>query len=142
MKKGFPFCGPSGLLLDKMLGSVGYDRTQCLITNTVYWRPPGNRQPSTEELTICQPFVEKFISLTDPALLVLVGGTATKAVLGTDQGITRLRGRDFEYKCAANGKSYPVAVIYHPSYLLRQPAQKRLAWQDMLAIKARMNAVG
>ena len=56
--------------------------------------------------------------------------------------ITRLRGRDFEYKCAANGKSYPVAVIYHPSYLLRQPAQKRLAWQDMLAIKARMNAVG
>jgi len=136
--QGIPFCGASGKLLDKMFAAIGYDRTTFYITNTLFWRPPGNRQPSSEELAICQPFVEKHIALVDPKLIVLVGGTATKAVLATEQGITRLRGKNYTYRTPYSDKEYPVAVIYHPSYLLRQPAQKRAAWQDLLAIKALM----
>ncbi len=139
--QGIPFCGPSGQLLDKMIGAIGYDRKRAYITNTLFWRPPGNRQPNAEELAICQPFVQKHIALIDPLLLVLVGGTATKAVLGTEQGITRLRGKKFTYHTPYSDKEYPVAIIYHPSYLLRQPAQKRATWQDLLAIKAQMESL-
>lgn len=133
--RGIPFCGPSGELLDKMLAAIGYDRTKAYITNTIFWRPPGNRQPNTEELALCRPFVEKHIALTDPRLLVLVGGTAAKAILATEQGITRLRGKSYVYKSNINQKEYKVAIIYHPSYLLRQPAQKRATWQDLRAIR-------
>jgi DNA polymerase len=136
--QGIPFCGPSGVLLDKMIGAIGYDRKNAYITNTLFWRPPGNRQPNSEELAICKPFVEKHIALIDPLLIVLVGGTATKSVLGTEQGITRIRGKNFTYRTPYKDKEYPVAIIYHPSYLLRQPAQKRVTWQDLLAIKAQM----
>ena len=139
--KGIPFCGPSGILLDKMFAAIGYDRTSFYITNTLFWRPPGNRQPNSDELAICKPFVEKHIALIDPLLIVLVGGTATKSVLGTEQGITRLRGKNYTYRTPYKDKEYPVAVIYHPSYLLRQPAQKRTTWQDLLAIKAQMKSL-
>jgi DNA polymerase len=139
--RGIPFCGPSGQLLDKMIAAIGYDRTTAYITNTVFWRPPGNRQPNTEELAICRPFVERHIALIDPALLVLVGGTATKALLDTEQGITRLRGKRYALRTPYRDKEYPVAIIYHPSYLLRQPAQKRAAWADLLAIKAQMDGI-
>jgi DNA polymerase len=139
--KGIPFCGPSGWLLDKMLAAIGYDRTKAYITNTVFWRPPGNRQPNTEELAICKPFVERHIALIDPNLLVMVGGTATKAMLNTELGITRLRGKQFTYRTPYHDKEYPVAIIYHPSYLLRQPGQKRATWQDLLAIKAQMESL-
>jgi uracil-DNA glycosylase family 4 len=138
--QGIPFCGPSGHLLDKMLAAIGYDRTSAYITNTVFWRPPGNRQPSVEELAICRPFVEKHIALIDPKLLVLVGGTAAKSILATDQGITRLRGKPYLYKSDINQKEYPVAIIYHPSYLLRQPAQKRATWLDLRAIRTQLAA--
>src|SRR5665213_2800537 len=96
--QGIPFSGASGQLLDKMFAAIGYDRTTFYITNTIFWRPPGNRQPSPEELAICQPFVEKHVALIDPTLVVLVGGTATKALLGTEQGITRLRGKQYTYR--------------------------------------------
>jgi DNA polymerase len=139
--QGIPFCGPSGWLLDKMFAAIGYDRTSFYITNTVFWRPPGNRQPNAEELAICKPFVERHIALIDPKLLVLVGGTAAKAVLGTETGVTRLRGKAYSYRTPYADKDYPVAVIYHPSYLLRQPAQKRATWGDLLAIKMQMEAL-
>jgi len=139
--QGIPFCGPSGWLLDKMFSAIGYDRMSFYITNTVFWRPPGNRQPNLEELAICRPFVERHVALIDPALVVMVGGTATKAMLSTETGITRLRGKHYTYRTPYSDKEYPVAVIYHPSYLLRQPAQKRVTWQDLLAIKAQMESL-
>ncbi len=138
--QGIPFCGPSGQLLDKMLAAIGHNRTNSYITNTLFWRPPGNRQPNPEELAICQPFVQKHIALVDPVLLVLVGGTAAKAILGTEQGITRLRGKNYTYRTPYSDKEYPVAIVYHPSYLLRQPAQKRATWQDLLAIKSLLSS--
>jgi uracil-DNA glycosylase len=97
-RAGVPFCGPSGQLLDTMLGFIGLKRAENFyITNTLFWRPPGNRQPTKDELAICQPFVEKHIALVNPKLLVLVGGTATASVLGDARGITRLRGQVFSY---------------------------------------------
>jgi uracil-DNA glycosylase len=133
--QGIPFCGPSGQLLDRMLASIGLDRTKVYISNTVFWRPPGNRQPSMEETAICLPFVEKHIALVNPALLILSGGTATTTLLQRDQSISRLRGKFYEYSNPYLEKPLATAVTYHPSYLLRSPGQKRLAWNDLLMIK-------
>lgn len=136
--KGVPFCGPSGDLLDKMLAAIGHDESNSYITNSLFWRPPGNRPPSTEELAICRPFVEKHIALLNPALIVLVGGTAIKAVLGLEAGITRLRGKPYTLRTPYGDTEHQATAIYHPSYLLRQPGMKRVTWQDLLAIQAKL----
>lgn len=136
-RQGFPFVGASGQLLDLMLSHIQLKReSDFYITNTLFWRPPGNRPPTTDELEICRPFVEKHIALIDPKIMVLVGGTATKAVLNDTRGITRLRGQVFQYKNDYMTHEVPVHVIYHPSYLLRQPTAKKQAWADLLALKA------
>lgn len=147
-KRGIPFCGASGQLLDRMLASIGLDRTNVYISNTVYWRPPGNRQPNKEELMICAPFVRRLIQLVAPKLIVAVGGTASSALLQTEQGITKLRGKPHRYPAGAlanadqtageGGDGLPCFVLFHPSYLLRQPAHKALAWRDLLQIRAWM----
>lgn len=136
-RQGVPFCGVSGQLLDKMLAAIGMSRKEDVyITNTVYWRPPGNRQPSLEETSICLPFIEKHIALIAPQLLLLAGGTATLTVLRREESMSRLRGKTYDYKNDYLTTPLKTMVTYHPSYLLRQPAQKRLAWQDMLAIQS------
>lgn len=136
-RNGVPFCGASGQLLDKMLRFIGLERSRNFyITNTLFWRPPGNRQPTAEELAICRPFVEKHIALVNPRLLVLVGGTATQSLLSDTRGITRLRGQRFEYTNGYLHSPVPTYVIYHPSYLLRQPMAKKQTWADLLALKA------
>lgn len=136
-RSGQPFSGPQGQLLDAMLGFIGLNRTDnCYITTALFWRPPGNRQPTKDELEICKPFVEKHIALINPKLLVLVGGTATASVLGDARGITRLRGQVFSYKNDYMAAAVPVHVLYHPIYLLRQPLAKKQAWADILKIKA------
>lgn len=136
--QGIPFCGPSGALLDKMLASIGLSRETVYITNTVFWRPPGNRQPSKEETAICLPLVEKHIALIAPQLIILSGGTATSTLLSQDTSISRLRGRFYAYTNGYLAAEVPVAVTYHPSYLLRTPAQKKSAWADLLMIKKRL----
>lgn len=136
-KQGIPFCGPSGQLLDKVLGSIGLDRAQGFyITNTVFWRPPGNRQPSKEELAICKPLLEKHIALVKPKLLILAGSVAASAVLGATLSMGKLRGKPHDYHSPALDASIPTFVVYHPSYLLRSPGQKKQAWIDMLKIQA------
>lgn len=139
-KQGIPFCGQSGQLLNKILASIGLSRKEDVyISNTVFWRPPGNRQPSTEEMAICLPFVEKHIALIKPDLLILAGGIAAKAVLKSDISVSRLRGKYYDYKNDYMAGSTKAVIVYHPSYLLRSPAQKRLAWHDMLMIKDFLN---
>lgn len=134
--EGIPFCGMSGKLLDTMLATIGLSRTEnAYITNTIFWRPPGNRRPTPEELMICRPFVEKHIALVNPKLLVLVGGTATAALLNDSLSISRLRGTFHSYKTPFAATEFPVGVLFHPSYLLRSPLQKRLAWQDLQGIR-------
>lgn len=139
-KRGIPFCGASGQLLDKMLASIGLTRTGAegqsfYISNTLFWRPPGNRQPTPEEIEICRPFVEKHIALINPKLLVAVGGTATKALLKETRGITRIRGQVLSYDGAGIAAPIPTHILYHPSFLLRQPAAKRQTWGDLLQLK-------
>lgn len=133
-RQGKPFVGPSGQLLDRMLATIGLDRTKVYITNVIFWRPPGNRTPTASEIAICQPFLERQIELLRPKLLVFVGGIAARALLGVSQGVTKLRGRNFTYN-AADDLEIPAIVMFHPAYLLRQPAQKRLSWRDLLAIQ-------
>lgn len=140
-RHGVPFCGPSGQLLDKMLSFIGLSRVDNFyITNCLFWRPPGNRQPSPDEIEICRPLVEKHIALINPKILVLVGGTATSAILRDTKGITRLRGQVFAYKNDYMPQEVPVHVIYHPSYLLRQPIAKKQVWADLLALKAALTS--
>ncbi len=140
--QGIPFCGVSGRLLDTMLGCIGLTRAEGFyITNTLFWRPPGNRTPTPEELEICRPFVEKHVALVAPRVLVLVGGTAAKAMLGETRGITRLRGQEFSYANQYLNKSIHSRVVFHPSYLLRQPLHKRLMWEDLLNLRADLRRV-
>ncbi len=138
-RQGLPFVGASGQLLDVMLSYVGLDRTTVYITNILPWRPPGNRQPTSAEITACLPFIERHIELVAPAVLVFLGGTAAKTLLRTTEGITRLRGRWFDYAPpGASTTPIPAMATYHPAYLLRQSAQKRAAWRDLLTIRQRL----
>lgn len=138
--EGRPFVGPSGQLLDKMLAAIGLDRGLVYIANTLPWRPPGNRPPTSAEISICEPFIQRQIELVDPAMLVCLGGVASKQMLKSDLGIMKLRGRWMNYEIS--GRNVPVLPLFHPAYLLRQPAQKRLAWRDLLMLKARIAAEG
>jgi DNA polymerase len=135
---GRPFVGVSGQLLDRQLAAIGYDRTNTLITNVLFWRPPGNRTPTPAEIAACLPFVERMIEIVDPAVLVLVGGIAAKTMLARSEGIMKLRGRWLEFRTPRMARPVPTIATFHPAYLLRSPGQKRLAWQDMLAIKRRL----
>lgn len=137
-RQGLPFVGASGQLLDKMLGSIGLDRSQVFISNTVFWRPPGNRTPNSGEIAVCLPFVERIIELIDPAVLITIGGPATHSLLAQQGSVSRLRGRWFSYETPRMSHPIAATAIYHPAYLLRTPAQKRQAWGDLLGIKAKL----
>ena len=138
-RQGVPFVGPSGVLLNKMLASIGIAREDVLISNMVFWRPPGNRTPTVQEAAICMPFMERLIELVKPEILVTLGGPASKTLLGESQGVGRLRGRWFSYKSPALEKPIDATVMFHPAYLLSTPSQKRAAWQDLLMIKEKLS---
>jgi DNA polymerase len=133
--EGIPFCGQSGQLLDNMLRSIGYDNSNAYITNTTFWRPPGNRKPTPEELEVCKPFVEKHIALLNPKLLVLVGGVAIADMLNTTESVGKLRLKFHDYQNQYLKKPIKVLCTFHPSYLLRSPGQKAFAWKDWLMVK-------
>jgi DNA polymerase len=133
-RRGLPFVGPSGRLLDDMLAAIGLDRDQAYISNLLFWRPPGNRTPTQSELSVCLPFVERHIELADPAYLLLLGGSAVKSLLGRSEGILKLRGRWVHYQHPGLPRPVPTLPSLHPAYLLRQAAQKRLAWRDFLSL--------
>lgn len=134
-RQGVPFVGVSGQLLDRMLATIGLDRTSVYITNIVPWRPPGNRQPTPQEIAVCKPFVEKHIALVQPKILILVGGVAMKTLFDTNQGIMSYRGTWRSYTSSYLKEPIKAIATYHPSFLLRSPGQKAQSWQDMLMIK-------
>jgi uracil-DNA glycosylase len=131
--EGKPFVGPAGQMLDRMLETIGLTEERVYITNTVYWRPPGNRTPTPEEVEACAPFLARQIELLAPKILVLLGAAAVKSVLGRTEGIMRLRGKWLIY--GRGGREIPTLATLHPAYLLRTPADKRLAWRDLLMVK-------
>ena len=137
-KLGKPFVGQAGKLLDRMLNAIGRNRTNTYITNVVFWRPPGNRKPTDEEIAICLPFVKKHISLLKPKLLVLLGAVASQALLGINEGIMRDRGKWQTLDIPGLDKRLDVMPIYHPAFLLRQPSHKRDAWEDLKNINTKL----
>jgi DNA polymerase len=137
---GKPFVGRSGQLLDRMLAEIGLDRRRddpdsgAYITNVVPWRPVENRTPSADEIALLAPFALRHVELADPDFLLLAGASAARALLGTTDGVLRLRGR---WRRGPGGR--PCLPTLHPAYLLRAPAQKRLAWRDLLALRAALD---
>ncbi|MEM7070044.1 MAG: uracil-DNA glycosylase [Pseudomonadota bacterium] len=134
--QGLPFVGRAGQLLDRMLTAIDLDRESVYITNVLPWRPPGNRTPTPQETEICRPFIERHIELVAPDVIVLLGGSSAKTLLKTTNGIMRLRGKWAEI--ATENSNTQAMPTLHPAYLLRQPAHKKLAWQDFLQAKKMM----
>jgi DNA polymerase len=137
-RQGQPFVGRAGQLLDKMLGAAGLTG-RVLITNTVFWRPPGNRTPTPAEQAVCAPFVERAIALVQPKMLLLVGGASAKAMLKKEDGILSMRGRWHEWRSADGARELPALPTLHPAFLLRQPAAKKKAWADLLTLTERLD---
>lgn len=145
-REGVPFVGVSGQLLDVMLGHVNLSREENVyITNILPWRPPGNRPPTDAEIAACLPFLARHIALVAPRILIFLGGTAAKTLLGRSEGITRLRGQWYDYTAPALESAglapIPAMATLHPAYLLRQPAQKRAAWKDLLSVRQRLDTL-
>jgi uracil-DNA glycosylase len=137
-RQGLPFVGRAGKLLDKMLAAIGLDRSSAYITNVLNWRPPDNREPSPEEAAMALPFLRRHIELVDPLVMILLGGTSVRHVMGRSDGIMKTRGRWQDYNVA--GRMVPVMPTLHPAYLLRQPAHKKLAWRDLQAVEQKIAA--
>lgn len=134
--QGEPFVGRAGKLLNKIIESIGLKREEVFIGNINRCRPPGNRQPTTEEAETCKPFLIKEISVVRPKVIVVLGNTAMKNLLETKQGITKMRGQFVDY--------YGVKVMptFHPAYLLRDPRKKREVWEDMKKVRDELNRTG
>jgi DNA polymerase len=139
--QGAPFVGRAGKLLDKMLAAAGL-ADRAFITNTVFWRPPGNRTPSPAEQAACAPFLERAIALVRPKMLLLAGGASAKHLLQRSEGILSLRGRWFEWRSEDGALELPALPTLHPAFLLRQPAAKKRAWEDLLRLSERLDRAG
>jgi uracil-DNA glycosylase family 4 len=124
-RQGEPFVGRAGILLNAMLRAAGFERGEVFIANVLKCRPPHNRDPSEEESSRCLPYLRRQIELVAPDAILCVGRIAAQRLLGTDQALSRLRGRVHDVG------GVPVVVTYHPAYLLRSPDEKRKAWEDL-----------
>lgn len=133
-KKGIPFCGDSGQLLRNILKTIGLTEKNYYMTNVIYWRPPGNRKPNNLEIQKCKQYLEKQIQLVMPQVLLLVGSTASETLLKLSLPMKTLRKKTFEYKNIFFHNKIKSFVIFHPSYLLRQPIQKKLVYEDIIKV--------
>lgn len=144
-REGLPFVGRSGQLLDLMMAAIGRNRSSedprssIYIANILPWRPPGNRNPSLEEISLCLPFLRRHIEIVEPKVLLALGGTSAKHLLETPTGIVKLRGR--WAKVALSAGEIDCMPTFHPAYLLRQPGQKKYAWADLLLVDEKLRAL-
>lgn len=143
-RQGKPFVGASGQLLDKILACIAVSRASAdaekaiYISNILNWRPPGNRTPTPQEIEISLPFIRRHIELADPKILIFAGGVPAKALLGTTDSISKLRGRFHNYGAG----NIPAIATYHPAYLLRTPLQKKAVWADVLMLQDKRREFG
>ncbi len=135
---GRPMTGPAGQLLDRMLGSIGLDRSSVLITNLIPWRPPGGRQATEAEVATCLPFLRRHLTLLRPRLIVSLGQAPTRALGGSEASIRRLRGKWQVIALPGLPDTVPMLPMMHPSALLRTPAAKKEAWADLLVLQQRL----
>ena len=136
--RGEPFVGQAGQLMDRMLAAAGL-ADQAFLTNTVFWKPPGNRPPSPQEQAACAPFLERAFALMQPKAVLLVGAAAAKSVLNTEEGLMKIRGQWREWRLDDGAAAAPAMTTLHPAFLLRQPQAKRVAWADVLSLAARLD---
>ena len=136
-QEGLPFVGRAGMLLDKMLAAINLDRKKVYISNIVNYRPPENRKPTDEEIKRYLPFITKHIEIINPKILVLLGSTAMNALIDNNVVISKMRGKWIEKKFG-NCKT-SVIITFHPAFLMRQPAQKKMAWIDLKMIREKKN---
>ena len=134
-KEGLPFVGRAGILLNKMLASIDLDRDKVYISNIVNYRPPENRKPNDEEIGKMPAFITKHIEIINPKILVLLGSTAMSALIGNNEVISKARGKWIEKKFGSCKTS--IIITFHPAFLMRQPAQKKMAWIDLKMIRER-----
>ena len=128
-----PFVGRSGKLLDKMLEAIDLNREKVYIANIIPWRPPANRRPTEDEINSCLPFILKHIEIIKPSALMLLGSTATFAILRNKEGISKIRGKWVDLKI--NQMTIPTMPTFHPAFLLRQPGQKKHVWADLQSLR-------
>ena len=132
-EEGLPFVGRAGALLDKMLAAIDLNRKKVYISNIINYRPPDNRRPTEEEIKRYLPYITKHIEIINPKILVLLGSTAMNALIGNEVVISKMRGKWIEKKFG-NCKT-SVIITFHPAFLMRQPAQKKMAWIDLKMIR-------
>jgi uracil-DNA glycosylase len=132
-REGMPFSGKAGALLDRMLASIGLDRSGVYLANIVPWRPPGNRAPTPQEIASCSPFITRQIELARPDFLLCLGGPPSQALLDQKEGVNKTRGQWFDY--ASGERRIKALSTLNPAFLMKQPLQKRLVWRDMLLLK-------
>ena len=132
-EEGLPFVGRAGALLDKMLAAIDLDRKKVYISNIINYRPPDNRRPTDQEIQRYLPFITKHIEIINPKILVLLGSTAMNALIGNEVVISKMRGKWIEKKFG-NCKT-SVIITFHPAFLMRQPAQKKMTWIDLKMIR-------
>ena len=132
-KEGLPFVGRAGALLDKMLSAISLDRKKVYISNIINYRPPDNRRPTDQEIKRYLPFISKHIEIISPKILVLLGSTAMNALIGNEVVISKMRGKWIKKKFGSCETS--VIITFHPAFLMRQPAQKKMAWIDLKMIR-------
>lgn len=137
-RQGVPFVGQGGELLNKMLASIGLDRKNVIVANTVFWRPPGKRSANSGEIAVCLPFVERMVEIVDPQLLITLGGPATHSLLAQQGNISKLVGRWFTYETPRMSHPITACGLYHPEFLIKSPAMKRQAWANLLMIQAKI----
>jgi uracil-DNA glycosylase len=137
---GTSFAGPSGQLLDKMLASIGLNRaSNCYLTNLIPWRPPGDRKPTSDEIAICKPFIDRHIALAAPKAILFIGGLSAQTLLGSSDSVMKLRTRHFSY---GNSEGPYAQCLLSPAYLLNRPSEKALAWRDLLRFEAEISVRG
>ena len=138
-KVGKPFVGAAGKKLDEMINAIGLDRkNNVYITNIIPWRPTNNRTPTENEINLFLPYVEEHISIISPKILLLFGNVASKSLLNLNEGITKHRGKWFNYNNPFLNKKIFATCIFHPSYLLRSPNKKKFAWEDLKKVKEKI----
>ena len=136
-QEGLPFVGRAGQLLDKMLLAINLDRDKVYISNIINYRPPDNRRPTEEEIKRYLPFITKHIEIIDPKIIVLLGSTAMNALVGNSIVISKMRGKWMEKQFGSCKTS--IIITFHPAFLIRQPAQKKLSWIDLKMIRDKKN---
>jgi uracil-DNA glycosylase len=129
-RQGEPFVGRAGQLLTKIIEAINLTRDQVYIANVIKCRPPGNRNPEPDEVSACEPFLFRQVDIVKPRVIVALGKFAAQCLLRTTEPITRLRGREFQYRGAT------LIPTFHPAYLLRNPSSKREVWEDMKKVRA------